>query len=83
MSWLTVNVGTKDITRELKRIADALEAWLRIVHNYNLTVPPVPPDDTSEPASVSYASDEKTALEEIRAELDRIHAPDAEDDVEA
>ena len=69
----------KGVERELKRIADGIEVYLRIAHNYNLTAPQ-PFDVGKEPESLEYSDDEKTTLLEVRDLLTRNRITEVEDD---
>jgi hypothetical protein len=63
-------VNLKDLTIECRRIADALEAYLSVAHNYHMRAP-LPSDPTAEDASVAYADDETSAKLEIIDDLVR------------
>ena len=77
-SLLTI-VRLRGVERELKRIADGIEVYLRIAHNYNLTAPK-PLDTGKEPESLEYSDDEKTTLLEVRDLLTRNRITEVEDD---
>jgi len=69
----------KGVERELKRIADGIEVYLRIAHNYNLTAPK-PLDAGKEPESLEYSDDEKTTLLEVRDLLTKNRITEVEDE---
>lgn len=59
-------VNLKGVEAELRRIADALEAYLSVVHNYNLRPPqPIASNGNVEDASVEYSDDQKSAILEV------------------
>ena len=68
---------TAPLTRELKRTNDLLELIIRLQFDYHVT-PPKPASDTSEPDSVSYASDEQLAKQEMLDEVKHFEAVAAE-----
>lgn len=75
MSWSLFRVtavDVKPVVRELRRIADGIEAYMAVAHNYHLTPPKPLPSDEKEPPSVAYASDESSALNEFREEFERM-----------
>ncbi len=75
MSWFTINaVDTKPIVHELRRLADMFETYLRIAYDYHVTPPKPLAPDAGEPDSVSYASDEELAKQEMLEEVKRFQA---------
>ncbi len=71
MSWFNFHVtDQKPLVVQLKRIADMMEVRLRIEHDYHMT-PPTPLASDTEPDSVSYASDETLAKQEMTDEVKR------------
>lgn len=85
MSWSLFKVtavDVKPVVAELRRVADAMEAYMRIEHNYHLTPPKPLGPDTGEDATVAYANDESTALRELREEYERSEGKHVEDDEE-
>ncbi len=86
MSWhlfKVVSVDVEPVVHELRRLADGLEAYLRLAYNYNLTPPkPIKSDTPSEPESVGYSDDEALALAELRDQFETLkkeHGFDTED----
>jgi len=74
MSWFTINhIDTAPVTVELRRIADMFETYLRLSFDYHVT-PPKPLAPSDEPDSVSYASDEELAKQEMLEEVKRFQA---------
>lgn len=73
-------VNLKGVETELRRIADALEAYLAVAHNYHMRAPqPIAGGD--EEATVAYADDATSARQEIMDDLVRagiIARPDSE-----
>jgi len=81
MSWFTINhIDTTPVTVELRRIADMFETYLRIAYDYHVTPPKPLAPDVGEPDSVSYASDEELAKQEMLEEVKRFQA--VADDIE-
>ena len=75
MSWFTVNhIDTKPIVKQLTRIADLLELVITLQYNYTVTVPKDVTPASGEPDSVSYASDEELAKQEMLEEVKRFQA---------
>lgn len=73
MAWIEVSPDLKRATKELRRIADALEAYLLLTHNYRAQ-PPTKDELAGEPPDVQYASNEDTLqreLEEARREIEQ------------
>ncbi len=75
MSWFTINhIDTKLVERELHRLNDMLELIIRLQWDYHLTPPKPLVPDSAEPDSVSYASDEELAKQEMLEEVKRFQA---------
>jgi len=73
MSLLTINnIDTKPVVHELRRIADMFETYLRVAYDYHITPPKPLVPDASEPDSVSYASDDELAKQEMLDEVKRV-----------
>jgi len=69
VSWFNFHVtDTKPLTTELRRIGDLFETYLRVAYDYHVT-PPKPLAPSDEPDSVSYASDETLAKQEMLDEI--------------
>lgn len=62
MALIDVNPDFKALTREMKRIADALELHLLYEHNHRTT--PTPKMDTDD-TEVLYATDKETFKQEL------------------
>ncbi len=56
----------KETNRQLKRIADAMDMYMRLEHNYHLTPPSA--GERYEPASASYANDRESLIDELEVE---------------
>jgi len=69
----------KQVEKQLTRIADIGEMWLRLAYNYNMTTPKVS-DPGKEPESLEYSDDEKTTLLEVRDLLTKNRITEVEDD---
>jgi len=75
VSWFTINaVDSKPIVKQLTRITDLLELVITLQYNYTATVPKDVTPTTDEPDSVSYASDEELAKQEMLEEVKRFQA---------
>lgn len=63
-------INLKGVESELRRIADAMEAYLSHVHGYNMRAPkPLPSDPAADEASVGYSDDATSAKLEIIDDL--------------
>jgi len=81
VSWFTINaVDTKPLVKQLTRVADLLELAITLQYNYTVTVPKDVAPASDEPDSVSYASDEELAKQEMLEEVKRFTA--IADDIE-
>lgn len=67
----------KPVARELARIADALEMYLVLEHNYHTRVPAAVPDTGEEKSSIDYYSDFNALKNEVE---DAIKGADAEEE---
>lgn len=70
-SLFTVNsVSTKGVETQLKRIADALEAYLRLAHGWNMTAPtPIKGGGGNVEDEVSYSSDKDTFKNDLEESI--------------
>lgn len=73
-------VDMKGATAALNRIADALEIYLQIAHNYHMRKPAFVPDEGDNKSSLDYYTD----LEAVKQEVEQAMkgAPDDEGVVE-
>ena len=70
MSWFSFHhTDTAPVVKELRRLNDLLELIIRLEYDFHVT--PLKPvaTDSSEPDSVSYASDEQLAKQEMAEEV--------------
>ena len=72
-------VDLRETNRELKRLADIGEMWLRLQYNYHMTAPKVT-DSGKEPESIEYSDDEKTTLLEVKDLLTRNRIQEVEEE---
>lgn len=72
MSLFTItSIDTKPVVKELHRLNDLLELIIRLQYDYHVTPLKAVPSDTTEPDSVSYASDAELAKQEMIDEVRR------------
>ncbi len=80
MNPLLTIVRLKPVETQLKRIADGIEAHLRLAYNYNLSAPKPMEDSGREPESLEYSDDEKTTLVEAKEFIDSLRIKPVEDE---
>jgi hypothetical protein len=75
MSWFTIHTtDTAPVVKELRRLNDLLELIIRLQYDFHVTPPKPSASDSNEPDSVSYASDETLAKQEMLDEVKHFEA---------